>query len=183
MIELVFLLEEPSMKIVLDTILPNILPEGTAFTTIKHYGKSDLEKSIPIKLRAFQKPGVKFIILRDQDCFDCMELKQHIIGLCEEGRRPDSMVRIVCHELEAWFLGDLAAVERAFNIRGLGARQNEAKFRDPDRMSSPAHLLGTIVSGYQKISGAREISKEMNVNQNRSKSFNVFIAGVLRLVS
>ncbi len=46
---LVFLLEERSMKEVLDIILPQILPETIAFRTIPHSGKSDLEASIPHK--------------------------------------------------------------------------------------------------------------------------------------
>ena len=45
---LVFFLEERSMKELLDGILPRILPEGVAFQTIPHQGKSDLAKSLPI---------------------------------------------------------------------------------------------------------------------------------------
>lgn len=40
---LVFLLEEASMKTVLDIILPKILPESVFFRTIAHSGKSDLQ--------------------------------------------------------------------------------------------------------------------------------------------
>lgn len=51
---LVFLLEEASMKTVLDIILPKILPESVFFRTIAHSGKSDLEASIPHKLKAWR---------------------------------------------------------------------------------------------------------------------------------
>ena len=51
---LVFLLEEASMKTVLDIILPQILPESVEFKTIPHSGKSDLEASIPHKLKAWR---------------------------------------------------------------------------------------------------------------------------------
>lgn len=47
---IVFLLEEKSMKYLLDGILPYILPDGVRFITIPHEGKSDLQKSIPNKL-------------------------------------------------------------------------------------------------------------------------------------
>lgn len=40
---IVFLLEEPSMKELLDIILPQILPDTVAFKTIAHSGKSDLQ--------------------------------------------------------------------------------------------------------------------------------------------
>ena len=52
---LVFLLEERSMKEFLDILLPKILPENVGFRTIPHEGKSDLEKSIKTKLKAWTK--------------------------------------------------------------------------------------------------------------------------------
>ena len=71
--KLVFLLEERSMKVLLDIILPKILPEGVSFQTIPHEGKSELEKSIPIKLRAWNEPNVAFVIVHDQDSNNCIE--------------------------------------------------------------------------------------------------------------
>lgn len=68
--KLVFLLEESSMKELLDIILPRIIPEGIDFVTIPHSGKSDLVKSIPNKLRGWNEPDVKFVILHDQDTND-----------------------------------------------------------------------------------------------------------------
>lgn len=62
---LVFLLEEASMKAVLDIILPQILPESVTFRTIPHCGKSDLEASIPHKLKAWSEPDTRFVIVRD----------------------------------------------------------------------------------------------------------------------
>jgi hypothetical protein len=51
--DLVFLLEEPSMKALLDVLLPRIIPENITFKCIPHEGKQDLEKSIPKKLKAW----------------------------------------------------------------------------------------------------------------------------------
>ena len=66
--KLVFLLEEPSMKYLLDELLPKILPEGVEFQTISHTGKRALERSIPRKLRGWNEPGdVRFVILHDQE--------------------------------------------------------------------------------------------------------------------
>lgn len=42
---IIFLLEERSMKEVLDIILPQILPTEVYFKTIAHSGKSDLQES------------------------------------------------------------------------------------------------------------------------------------------
>ena len=79
--QLVFLLEEESMKALLDILLPQILPPEIEFRCIHHEGKSDLEKSIPIKLRAWQAPAL-FVIVRDKDRADCREVKKHLINLC-----------------------------------------------------------------------------------------------------
>ena len=50
--KLVFLLEEQSMKTFLDGILPRILPPDVTFITVPHEGKTDLQKSIPIKAQS-----------------------------------------------------------------------------------------------------------------------------------
>lgn len=42
--KLIFLLEEPSMKYLLDELLPRILPPDVTFQTIPHHGKRDLDK-------------------------------------------------------------------------------------------------------------------------------------------
>ena len=59
--QLVFLLEEESMKALLEILLPQILPPEVCFLCIPHEGKQDLEKSIPRKLRAWQTPGTSLI--------------------------------------------------------------------------------------------------------------------------
>lgn len=63
---IVFLLEERSMKILLDGLLPRLLPE-VSFLCIPHEGKQDLEKSIPRKIRAWREPGICFVVMRDND--------------------------------------------------------------------------------------------------------------------
>ena len=87
--KLVFLLEERSMKVLLDIILPKILPEGVSFQTIPHEGKSELEKSIPIKLRAWNEPNVAFVIVHDQDSNNCIELKKKLVSLCSNSNRKN----------------------------------------------------------------------------------------------
>lgn len=68
---IVFLLEEPSMKALLEGMLPRLFP-GLNFQCVSHEGKSDLDKSIPRKLRAWREPGVRFIIVRDNDNANCI---------------------------------------------------------------------------------------------------------------
>lgn len=182
MMHLVFLLEEPSLKELLDRILSRILPDEVTFLTIPHEGKSDLEKSIPRKLRAFRTPGTKFIVLRDQDSEDCRAVKERLMKLCAEGGRPDTLVRVVCHELESWFLGDLLAVEAGCEVNGIARLQEKARYRNPDDILRPSDELMRLVPGYQKVAGAREIAEHLNIENNRSISFKVFVSGVKKLV-
>jgi len=77
----VFLVEERSMKTLLDGLLPRLIP-GRSFICIPHEGKQDLEKSIPRKLKAWREPGARFVVVRDNDGGDCRALKQRLVGLC-----------------------------------------------------------------------------------------------------
>ena len=178
MLKLVLMVEEPSMEISLNNILPQIITdkEEFDFQVIPHSGKSDLEKSIPRKLRAWHK----FIIIRDQDNGDCIKIKEKLQKLCNENHRPDSIIRIVCQELESWFIGDLAAIEKATGI--LIKNKNKSKYRNPDKLGNPSEEIKKICLGeYSKIDKARKISKELSLKENRSHSYNIFISTIKNL--
>ena len=100
---LVFLLEEPSMKHLLAGLLPRLVPgwvEGEHFLCVPHEGKSDLDRSVPRKLAAWQVPGDRFVVLRDNDAAACEEVKARLVKLCADSGRPDTLVRLACQELE-----------------------------------------------------------------------------------
>jgi hypothetical protein len=66
--KIVFLLEEPSMKVFLDGLLPRLFSgwvEGRDFQCIPREGKNDLDRSIPRKLSAWREPGVQNVHRRD----------------------------------------------------------------------------------------------------------------------
>ncbi len=179
---IVFLLEERSMKEALEGLLPKLLPSDK-YRFVVHQGKQDLEKSIPRKLRAWRTPGVRFVVIRDQDCQDCLAVKQTLTDLCRDSGREDTLIRIACHELESWYLGDLAAVERGMKSKNLARLQRKKKYRDPDRLANAAQEIKKLARGYQKLSGSRAIGPHLNPENNSSKSFNVFISGLTRIVS
>jgi hypothetical protein len=178
----VFLLEERSMKVLLEGLLPRLVPE-LPFLCVAHAGKQDLEKSIPRKLRAWKEPGVAFVVVRDKDQGDCKAVKKKLCELCREGGRPDTLVRIPCHELEAWYLGDPEALAKAYQTpRLLKMLEKEKRFADGDAVPKPSVELETLVPEFQKISGARRMAEVLS-DQNRSHSFQVFIAGVRQLAA
>lgn len=176
---IVFLLEERSMKYFLDGILPRILPENVTYLTIPHEGKSDLQKSIPVKLRGWTQADTKFVIVQDQDANDCRNLKQKLMELCAPFQK-EVLIRIACHELEAWYFGDLDAVSAAYG-KDLRNLKNKKAYRIPDDIAYPKEELKKIVPSHQQISGAKKISAYIDVDGNNSVSFQMFVKGVRRL--
>lgn len=177
--KLVFLVEERSMKTLLEGILPRILPEGVYFQVIPHEGKSDLERSVPIKLRAWLEPDVRFVIVQDQDSNDCKELKRKLVHLAEPYGKP-FLVRIACHELEAWYFGDLPALDKVYG-KDLTSLCQKEKYRNPDSIVSPKAELRRLIPEHKQIEGARNLAPNMDIEHNRSRSFNVFVEGVRRM--
>ncbi len=177
--KLVFLLEEPSMVALLDSLLRRLFPQ-LVYMLVPHQGKGDLEASIPRKLRAWREPGVRFVVVRDNDRAECTAVKRQLLGLCESAGRPDTLVRIVCQELEAWHLGDLESLEAEFG-RKLGVSQHTAKFREPDNLAHPVAEVTRLVPGFQKVDGARRMGRRLHPSRNQSESFRQFCAGVGRV--
>jgi len=180
---LVFFLEEPSAKEMLKGLLPRILADDVYCQYVVFEGKQDLEKRLPMRLRAWQIPDSLFVVLRDKDSGNCLEIKQGLVQKCINAGKPDTLVRIACHELESWYLGDLQAVETGIGSVGLAKKQNNRKYRTPDLLANPAQELANIAPNYQKVSGSQLIGLQLNSKKNRSTSFNFFISGIHRLLN
>ena len=183
MTKLVFLVEEPSMAHLLNELLPRLFP-SLLFQCVPHEGKSDLEKSIPRKLRAWREPSVRFMVMRDQNSGDCRKVKAKLSERCKQGGRTDSLVRVVCRELEAWYIGDAGALTQAFPdvAKQIQGELRKKRFRNPDDVVRPAEALSALIPEFQKRSGARSLGQHLS-RQNRSRSYQVFLAGIERLLS
>ena len=163
----------------IDRLLPRFFP-GLVFQCIPHDGKQDLEKSIPRKLRAWREPGVRFVVVRDQDSADCHQVKDELIRLCRQAGRCDVLVRVVCRELEAWYIGEPEAVLRAFPDAPQARRLlSGSGYRDPDQGVQPAAVISRLIPVFQKRRGARRMACFLS-HENRSHSFRVFVEGVRR---
>ena len=178
--KIIFLLEESSMKIFLDAYLSRLLP-GVDFLCIKHEGKQDLEKSIPRKLRAFQK--ALFVIVRDNDGKDCIAIKARLQRLCDNGGQSDALIRIACQELEAWYLGSPKTLADVYHLSKLAGLGRQSKYRNPDRLGSPSSELVRLVPEFKKMEGARRMGEAMPLREsmNNSPSFRVFVEGLRRM--
>ena len=188
------LVEEPSMVEVLKALLPQIMPDkwilNDNYFIRPHEGKSDLKRSIPRKIKAFSKwkdCNIGFIILQDQDSNNCKQLKQELQALCQQCAGPNIqyLIRIVCHELEAWYLGDPDAIERVFPRFHAAQYKTKKICKDPDGCTNPKRELKKIVGEYPQIQTARSMGEVLksNFQNNKSTSLQQLISGVIRFVS
>lgn len=180
---IVFFLEGPSEREMLEGLLPRILPADARIRYMVFKGKQDLEKNLVRRLRGWRLPNSVFVIMRDQDSGDCQAVKQKLADLCQLAGKNDVLIRVACHELESFYLGDLDAVEKGLGLKGIAARQNGRKYRNPDNLSNPFEEIGKLTGGlYQKVAGSRAIGHYLDPARNRSHSFTVLVSGIRRIL-
>lgn len=177
MSNIVVMVEEQSMEVVVKAIVEKLTLRDRTIV-IPHQGKTDLEKSFPKKLRAWNT-GIdsRFVICRDNDGGDCAVLKENLQKLLPQPSKHQYKIRIVMNELEAWYLGDLAAVERAGFLKpGQAVRlQRSKKFKEPERLGNAKQEFQKLVSKKGQITLATLISPHLDLENNRARSFFHFI--------
>jgi hypothetical protein len=180
---IVFFLEEPSAREMLEGVLPRFLPNNIQIRYLVFQGKQDLEKNLKKKLRGWRLPDSAFVVIRDQDSGDCKEIKDKLTDLCREAGRDGVLIRVACRELESFYLGDLAAVEQGLGLNGLKAQQQKRKFRNPDLLENPAEELVRLTkNAYAKVAGSRAIAPHLSLEDTCSKSFEVLLSGIKNIV-
>ena len=170
--ELVFFLEEESAKALLEKLVPRMVPAGTTVSIrcVVFEEKQDC---------GYLRPNLHFFIMRDQDRGDCLEIKRDLRSICHLAERPGAVVRIACRELEAFYLGDLRAVEVALGLKDVAKKQRIAKFRDPDRLQNPANELERLTGfAYQKVAGSRAVGEHLDLTASRSRSFRHLVGSI-----
>ena len=179
--ELVCFLEEESAKVLLQVLLARLLPEGSAVQTrfVVFDGKGDLTRQLEKKLRGYQNVEARFIVMRDQDREDCARTKRDLVQVCTCAGKPKAKVTIACREIEAFYLGDLQAVELGLGIPNIARQQEKARFRNPDVVETPGRVLESLTKyRYQKVSGSRAIAPYLNLESPRSASFRYLINAI-----
>ena len=137
------------------------------------------------------------ILIIDQDEDDCRDLKRTLVaaalnaGLPATGphERPVNVtVRIAISELESWFLGDPAAIRRAYpRLRRSDLRITgdvDALPQAWERLQRPLLRRGYYEQRMPKTIVARRIAEQMTITpgENRSHSFNVLLNTLHALV-
>ncbi len=175
--ELVFLLEEPSAKIMLQNVRERLPHNNIQFNYIVFEGKGDLDKNFANRVKNYCNNNARFIILRDKDSADCKKLKQEMLNKIFSIKGKNIKIRIACHELESFYLGDLKAVETGMGISKLSAMQNNRKYREPDQLANAKQELQNIThKRYQSVSSSRHIAPYLSLDgTNKSDSFNILV--------
>jgi hypothetical protein len=198
-----FLVEEPSAEAALLNILPKVFDPTTSFAIHPYQGKQDLLKKLPSRFRGYKAwlPGDwRIVVLIDADDEDCRQLKARLEDIARNSNLLTKSItrnssnfqvlnRLAIEELEAWFFGDVEALNAAFPRISLNLG-NKAKYRDPDAiiggtweaLERELKRVGYYTGGLSKISAAQEISLCMIPERNRSHSFQVFRQGLLEII-
>ncbi|MCX8501951.1 MAG: DUF4276 family protein, partial [Alphaproteobacteria bacterium] len=115
-----------------------------------------------------------------QDLSNCRELKSRIKKLVPQECQNKTIIRIVCRELESWYLGDFDALKAAYGEK-LETYRNQSRYRTPDQINDPYESLKKLIPNYQKIEGSKKIAPMLNHAENNSTSFNQFIRTIEQL--
>jgi hypothetical protein len=199
-----FLVEDLSTQEACEALLPKLLSSGTEYEIRSFKGKQDLLSKLPARLRGYRAwipQDWRIVVLLDLDNENCHDLKHKLedmsqqAGLitktaCIQGQVFQVLNRIMIEELEAWFFGDVGAIQEAYAGIPSSLAQKE-KYRDPDAIQGGTwealqrelQGAGHFRGGLDKVRAAREIAQFMNPEINRSLSFQIFRQGLLELTA
>jgi hypothetical protein len=201
---IVFLVEELSAEAALLNLVPKILGASASFEIHPYQCKNDLLSKLPKVMRSYAKilrDDMRIVVLVDEDRSNCKLLKYRLEKAAKDAglitrtmsdkassrSRFQVMNRIAVEELEAWFFGDISAINQAYPKvpKTLGSR---SKYHDPDSIEGGTwealeRVLNSSKRGYfpgglRKIEAAKTISAFMEPERNNSKSFQVFRDGL-----
>jgi len=198
-----FLVEESSAEAALHNLLPKIVGSVATFAIHPYQGKPDLMRKLPIRLKGYSywlPEDWRIVVLVDADDDDCLELKAQLEQIAQDaGLATKSAVpprqqfqvlnRLAIEELEAWFFGDVDALNAAYP-RVSPTLSQRARYRNPDAITGGTwealerllQRLNYFREGLPKITVAREVSRHMDPARNRSRSFQVFREGLLTII-
>lgn len=133
------------------------------------------------------------LVVVDSDDKDCLAFKQELLGVLKGcNPSPKTLFRIAIEEMEAWLLGDRAAVKLAYhNARDavLNSYVQDSICGTWEVLADAVHpggsrllkKLGYPSAGEAKCEWADKIAPHLDIDSNGSKSFQVFRDGVRSL--
>ncbi len=155
-----------------------------------------LLNNLPRVLRAYGRSlsdSSAVIVVADSDARDCILFKQELLNVLNACNPcPTTLFRIAIEEGEAWLLGDRAAVKSAYPTAKdavLNGYPQDSVCGTWEVLADAVHSggskllkkLGYPAAGMAKCDWVREIAPHMDIDKNKSKSFQVFRDGVRNL--
>jgi hypothetical protein len=195
------LVEEPSMEAFLRELLPRMLGPDASFQIYPYQCKDDLLNKLPARLRGYASwlPATsRIVVIVDRDDDDCSDLKMKMEKVAKDAKlRSRTSIanknwqvvnRIAIEELEAWYFGDWEAVQEVYPRVGANIPKKEA-YREPDGILGGTweafervlQKAGYFKNGLRKMEAARAIGKQIDLQRNRSHSFQVFMDTILEV--
>lgn len=209
-----FLVEDSSGTMLLELLIPQIIgpfsnPHTWQIHAYKGIGNiphnlkpaTDAQKRIlldqlPKLLRGYKKtPGIDaVVVIVDSDRKICQDFLSELKVVAIESGAPDTMFRIAIEEIEAWYLGDSAAIKTAYPK----AKQTLLLKYEQDSVCGTWELLADIVCpggikavhkigwplpGNLKHQWATNIGAHMDIERNVSPSFQKFVSGLQKLAN
>lgn len=190
-----FLVEEYSTEVTLNFIVPKILGDIHTFKIHNFQNKDRLLKRLPERMQAYSKfvpDDWRIVIIVDQDRDNCQELKNKLCNASSIVTKQKGNIvlhRIAVEELESWFLGDVQAIRVEYE-RIPASLSQTAKFRNPDAITGGTwEQLDRILrkygysTGLKKQEFAQKVSPHLDVENNLSRSFQVFRDGLRTIIN
>lgn len=195
------IVEEPSAVAMLKQLMPLLLQEGDTWHPVPHRGKDELLIELPRRLKRYEnrmlyEPDLRVIVLMDADR-DCRKAKEFLEKIVAEagllskaavstGQSFKIITRLAISELEAWFLGDRAAIAAAFPR--VHPNHFKGSYQDSDGLPHTCKTLHQILQKggyypgrYLKVEAAELIAAQLEPARNTSASFRYFCAGLAAL--
>jgi hypothetical protein len=199
--------EDTSGKCALETLIPKLLNDAATYRIHSYKGLGQIPKGLrpgtdaskrvlldrlPKLLQGHGKSlqdGTVVIIcdLDERDKISFLSELHQVLDACNP--KPETLFCLAVEEFEAWYLGDLDAVKRAYpraknsilinytndSICGTWEYLADAVYKGG---SKELKKRGRSAVGSEKTIWAKEITPYMNVNNNKSPSFNEMFANL-----
>jgi len=208
------LVEDSSGERLLDCLLPHILgPQGEphtwrlhaykgigrippGLTTSADPAKRILLEQLPKILRGYGKtPGIDaVVVVLDSDHRDCVAFLRELKAVAEGiDSVPKTLFRLAIEEIEAWYLGDRAALTTAYpqaKLKALDSYVQDSVCGTWEALADAIHpggaaavkTAGWPLPGQLKHDWAERIGPLMDIEHNDSPSFRKLRDGLRRLV-
>lgn len=210
-----FLVEDSSGERLLSQLIPQILgdqnePHTWRLKAYKGIGrippglsaKADPAKrmlldQLPRLLQGYGKtPGIDaVVVVVDSDRRDCKEFLHELKSLAEGCHpAPHTLFRLAIEEIEAWYLGDRAALLKAYpraKREVLDRYVQDSVCNTWELLADAVHVGGTAaikkagwpLPGQIKHEWAEKMGPLMDLNHNESPSFGKFRDGLSRMIA